>query len=269
MTQLLVSVRSVAEAETALAGGADIIDVKEPYRGSLGKADDKIVTAIVEHVAARRPVSAALGELFDLPETLGLSRCDYIKVGLAGCTARSDWQERLAELASPSPPRLVAVAYADAARAQSPPVRAVLDFAIRHGCAALLIDTWSKDGRGLLHWLSIEQLTELRRACADARLPLAVAGSLLIAQIERLRAVEPDIIAVRTAACRAGRRDGEIDLARVQGLARICRAGQARRGTGPSPVLSTEYSVPATSGPSACSGTGCFSSPLPAPPTGS
>src|SRR5207244_3970459 len=32
--QLLVSVRSVAEVEPALAGGAALIDVKEPTRGS-------------------------------------------------------------------------------------------------------------------------------------------------------------------------------------------------------------------------------------------
>ena len=36
---LLVSVRSGAEAEAALAGGADLIDVKEPTRGALGRAD--------------------------------------------------------------------------------------------------------------------------------------------------------------------------------------------------------------------------------------
>ena len=36
---LLVSVRDAAEAELALAGGADVIDVKEPNRGSLGAAE--------------------------------------------------------------------------------------------------------------------------------------------------------------------------------------------------------------------------------------
>ena len=37
-TRLLVSVRSAAEAEEALAGGAALIDVKEPANGPLGKA---------------------------------------------------------------------------------------------------------------------------------------------------------------------------------------------------------------------------------------
>ncbi len=42
MTRLLVSVRSAAEAEIALSAGADLIDVKEPSRGSLGAADPAV-----------------------------------------------------------------------------------------------------------------------------------------------------------------------------------------------------------------------------------
>ena len=41
---LLVSVRSAAEALAALAGGADVIDVKEPNQGSLGAADDDTIS---------------------------------------------------------------------------------------------------------------------------------------------------------------------------------------------------------------------------------
>lgn len=63
--RLLVSVRSAAEAEAALAGGADLIDIKEPTRGSLGRADDRVIADILRQVAGRRPVSAALGELWD------------------------------------------------------------------------------------------------------------------------------------------------------------------------------------------------------------
>ena len=59
MTQLLVSVRSAAEAESAAAGGAGLIDVKEPSRGAMGKADDRTIADVVRAVAGRRPVSAA------------------------------------------------------------------------------------------------------------------------------------------------------------------------------------------------------------------
>src|SRR6266496_2650971 len=96
---LLVSVRSVAEALTALAGGADVIDVKEPSRGSLGAADDDTISAVVRAVNGRAPVSAALGELVDLigspigdgTPTL-VDGVSLFKIGLARCRALNDWQ---------------------------------------------------------------------------------------------------------------------------------------------------------------------------------
>src|SRR5438128_1572682 len=66
---LLVSVRSAAEAEIAIGAGAALIDVKEPSRGPLGRADDTTIAAVVKQVAGRRPVSAALGELPAYEET--------------------------------------------------------------------------------------------------------------------------------------------------------------------------------------------------------
>ena len=65
-TGLLVSVRSADEADAALAGGADLIDCKEPARGPLGVAEPEVVAAILDRVAGqdatawRGPVRGAL-----------------------------------------------------------------------------------------------------------------------------------------------------------------------------------------------------------------
>ena len=76
--RLLVSVRDAAEAAAALAGGAALIDVKEPARGSLGRADAATIAAVVAAVGGRVPVSVALGELreaiLDVPEYPAASR---------------------------------------------------------------------------------------------------------------------------------------------------------------------------------------------------
>ena len=92
-TRLLVSVRSAEEARAALAGGADLIDIKEPAHGALGAADRAAMIAIVAAVAGHVPVSAALGELAN-PAQLDASLAGQIafaKFGLAGCgeTGRS------------------------------------------------------------------------------------------------------------------------------------------------------------------------------------
>src|ERR1700678_3944537 len=92
---LLVSVRAVEEAAAALAGGADLIDVKEPNRGSLGRADDAVIAAVVAIVAGRRPVSAAMGELRDRGPPFPGPELAYQKWGLSGCGGRlvHCWQQ--------------------------------------------------------------------------------------------------------------------------------------------------------------------------------
>src|SRR3954462_13918444 len=86
--QLLVSVRDAAEAVVALAGGAGLIDVKEPVRGPLGRADAATMAAVVHVVGGRVPISAALGELRECP-LAGLAAqlprgISLVKWGLAG-----------------------------------------------------------------------------------------------------------------------------------------------------------------------------------------
>ena len=63
--QLLVSVRDEIEAEAAVAGGADIIDAKEPLAGALGAVSCEVLRAIVAAVRGARPVTAALGDAAD------------------------------------------------------------------------------------------------------------------------------------------------------------------------------------------------------------
>jgi uncharacterized protein (UPF0264 family) len=240
-TRLLVSVRSAAEAEAALQGGADLIDVKEPARGPLGQADDATLVAVIARVAGRRPVSAARGELVPdvrLPHRRGLS---YVKWGLAGWLGRPGWRDILRPLradAGPAGPGVVVAAYADWCRAAAPPVEEVAAFAREQPGSILLIDTYDKgrqrpatNGLTLLDWLPLPALTALCASCREAGVYVAVAGSLGPGQVAAVRAARPDWLAVRGAACRGGR-DGTVSAALVRALARLlAEPGRvARRG---------------------------------------
>jgi uncharacterized protein (UPF0264 family) len=218
---LLVSVRTAAEAEAALAGGAALIDVKEPARGSLGRADAATVAAVLRAVASRRPVSAALGELVESPDPMPHSGLSYVKWGLSGCGEQADWRGALrrAARALPDSWRPVAVAYADWRRATSPSPAEVCAFACEQRWGAFLLDTWRKDGSTLLDWCSFPALFEMRERCRAAGVPVALAGSLGADQMRVLRPLRPDWFAVRGAACRGGRRTGTIDAGLVRRLA--------------------------------------------------
>ena len=62
---LLVSVANAEEAAAALAGGADIIDAKNPAAGALGAVPGRVFREIRSVVGMARPVTAALGDASD------------------------------------------------------------------------------------------------------------------------------------------------------------------------------------------------------------
>jgi uncharacterized protein (UPF0264 family) len=225
-----VSVRSEAEAHEALIGGATIIDVKEPSRGSLGMAPCSVWAAVRRAVPDPVTVSVALGELSEwtawpdrsIPAA-SWSGIGFRKLGLAG--AGPDWPDRWRAVrrqldadpvAEPdSRPGWVAVVYLDWEHARAPAPDAVIDdAAAADGCRGVLFDTWDKARRAVLagdvpRW--IERVRESGRF-------VALAGSLDEAAIRRLRPLAPDIFAVRGAACRGGVRGGAIDRERVARL---------------------------------------------------
>ena len=68
--QLLVSVRSASEVEPALAGGADIIDAKEPANGSLGAVSPATLSRVASRVPAFQELSIALGDVMSIAEVI-------------------------------------------------------------------------------------------------------------------------------------------------------------------------------------------------------
>jgi uncharacterized protein (UPF0264 family) len=233
MAQLLVSVRSAAEAEAALAGGAALIDVKEPTRGALGRADDAVIDDVVRAVAGRAPVSAALGELETAlwePFPSALESLAFVKWGAAGYRGNEQaWAVelhlelgKLREAAASCRP--VAAAYADWRRAKAPPPDEVCAFACRWEVGAFLIDTWGKDGSTLLSWLSEHEAQRLCERAQAAGVRVALAGALGVAEIRRLLPARPDWFAVRTAVCQGRRRNTVVEEGKVRQLAQLLAA---------------------------------------------
>jgi uncharacterized protein (UPF0264 family) len=221
-TGLLVSVRSADEVEAALAGGADLIDVKEPTRGPLGMAEAEVVAGVVDAVGGRVPVSAALGEwspnaLTEAHWHLEL-KLDYVKWGLAGYAPTPGWGEDLLDTRRelPAGMEMVAVAYADWERAKSVPPAEVVRFAKRFRFRALLLDTWGKDGKTLLDFLKPAEVADLVGSAGRVGMTTAVGGSLRPEHLKQLKGVSPTYYAVRASACAGGKRDGVIDAARVK-----------------------------------------------------
>ena len=246
MTQLLVSVRSATEAIAAMAGGADIVDVKEPHRGSLGCASPNVIFEVSKALRARPghpPLSIALGELREwdsdsrdeLRRTIEATAPRFLKIGLArtqsgsilnltaaadrfGTIATASWFDEWRQLRSTiaGPSAWVAVAYADAEQAGSPSVDDVLSAAITTDCSVLLIDTYSKDARSLFAHLATSELMAIRERTSRHGLKLALAGQISLANLPDVVPIQPDIVAVRGAVCDAGDRTATVSAKLVQ-----------------------------------------------------
>jgi (5-formylfuran-3-yl)methyl phosphate synthase len=225
--RLLVSVRNASEAAAAVAGGADIVDAKDPSNGPLGQVSFVALASIASAVAGSAPVSAALGEICrdDVgggAQAAARVQAAFVKVGFAGMRGRLDAAAGALAAAHTSAAALVLVAYADYARIEALSPDEVIVLADRSGAAGVLIDTCDKCGPGLTALMTSDALRSfVARARGRGRI-VAVAGSLTIDDLERVRDAGADIAGVRGAACDNGR-NGVVSESRVRALGRALR----------------------------------------------
>jgi uncharacterized protein (UPF0264 family) len=229
--QLLVSVRLPIEVESALHGGADIIDAKEPARGSLGAVAPAALAEIVERIPPHVDLSIALGDVSTsediwnaitrLPELAREGRV-YLKLGFARVSSFERVRALLeaatrAARCHPASPGIVAVAYADSAFAGTIPPALVCRAAASASARGMLLDTYLKDRGNLFTWIRPTELSGLIARARWSGLLVAVAGSLTLEHLRAVGAARPDIVGVRGAACSGGR-EGVISLRKVRQL---------------------------------------------------
>ena len=246
--RLLVSVRSAAELGAAVAGGADLIDAKEPTQGSLGPVSPEVLAAIARALAPKIPLSIALGDPGTATEAAAAvsgalavagARTGgiYLKLGLAGARNLPSGRGLLeaavqstmqAAARSSASVFVIAVAYADHAVAGAPARHAVSRVAAEVGAHGILLDTWRKDGRDLFHHVDAHALREWIEESGRLGLLVALAGSLGLEGVRAAAALPADVVGVRGAAC-AGGRSGEVQEQRVRALRRVLREGEGAR----------------------------------------
>ncbi len=228
--KLLISVRDEHEAATAVAGGADVVDIKNPDEGSLGAAEPHVITAVVRVIPAGIDVSASIGDVPNLPGTvalagLGAALCGvrFVKVGLRGTRTPAEAARLLEALRDAlrlanGRVGLVACAYADADQIGSldPILLPHTAAPFVEGC---MIDTAIKDGRSLFQHLPDSATARFIEGCRDGGLISALAGSMKAEDLGRVRAHGADIVGVRSAACVSGR-SSALSLEKVRALKR-------------------------------------------------
>jgi uncharacterized protein (UPF0264 family) len=235
--RLLVSVRSALEVAPAVAGGAEIVDAKEPSAGSLGAVSLPALRAIARRLPPGMPLSVALGDPADVAAVArAIASLDeleprpveaYVKLGLAAAGDLAGARALVAgalESAGRSTlrPAVIVVAYADHERAGTPAPWIVSRLAASVGARGVLLDTYLKDGRDLFRHIGEAELAEWIADARGAGLLVALAGSLSVDGVRRAADLPAHIVGVRGAACDGGR-EGHVTEERVRALESVLR----------------------------------------------
>lgn len=229
MTSLLVSPRNLTEALATFRGGADIIDVKNPEEGSLGANFPWVIAEIREAIPERLSVSAAVGDIPDLPGTASQAAfgalkagADIIKVGLEGPKEKARVLNLMNEVVkavkeTSNSAQVVACGYGDYQRARTITASLIPKVTHESGADVAMLDTAIKDGKSLTQFLSIDELSDFVEEAHSLGVQAALAGSLGYEEISKLKPLQPDVIGIRGAVCENGdRRRGSISEASVR-----------------------------------------------------
>ena len=230
--RLLASVADPEEAELAIVGGADIVDLKDPVRGALGALPLPTIRAVLARIAGRRLASATVGDLPADPvlvsaaiRATAATGVDYVKIGLF---SEAHVRSCLPVVADLSPGiSMVVVLFAD----RDPPIADLAPFA-QAGAVGVMLDTADKGGGALLDRLDRDVLAAFVRQARGLGLLCGLAGSLRLAHLPALLPLAPDYLGFRGALCDSDQRIRALDPERLRAVRQAIDPRSRRQWSG-------------------------------------
>jgi len=236
--KLLISPQNIKEGIEAIAGGADIVDVKNPKEGSLGANFPWVIKEVKQLIQDNNnecvELSCTLGEMPNFPGSMALAaygaaslNVDYIKVGLNGVQTIQKAIDLLENIVHAvkmcnSKIRIVIVGYGDYIRVNSIEPQLVVEAAVAVKADIVMLDTAIKDGKTLFDFQTVQQLEEFINTAHKHQLMVALAGSLQSQNLPIVKKLGADFVGLRGAACQNNNRDtGYITRERVRELVKI------------------------------------------------
>ncbi|MFC7053146.1 (5-formylfuran-3-yl)methyl phosphate synthase [Hansschlegelia quercus] len=219
MTGFLASVASLEETALVRAGGADIVDLKDPSRGALGAWDVDSLREAVElwrtWSSPKPMLSATIGDqpmqanaVRNAAESVAAAGVPIVKLGVF---ADGDARACFAALASlTSRAKLIAVFFGDLR-----PDAALLDSVAEAGFYGAMLDTADKAAGGLRRHMDQAAIGRFVSRAKTLGLLTGLAGSLTLEDVPALTQLAPDYLGFRGALCSGGRA-GRIDIGQVE-----------------------------------------------------
>ena len=213
---LMVSVQDLDEALEAVAGGADIVDVKNLREMMVGSNFPPVIREVRNAFPKQVHVSVTLGVVPDQVGTVAMAvygagalAATSVKVGFV----QSNYETALRILRESRralegfDTKLIAATFADSHLYQGLDPTIVVKLGRESRSDGILIDTLVKDGRNLFDFLGEGRLKELVLEAKEAGMSTALSGALKVTNLDTLVRINPDIVGVRGAVCTRGDRE--------------------------------------------------------------
>lgn len=216
---LMVSVQNLQEAQEALAGGADIVDVKNLQEALVGSAHPVTVKEVRDAVPPLHHASVTLGVVPNQAGTVamatytaGLLDATSVKVGFMKTEYAQAVEILLAchEALEGFETKLIGSLFADNPIYEGLEPLKMVDLAREGHCDGFLVDTLTKDGRNLFDFLSEDELRQMVFEGKRLGLSTALSGHLKLDDLDELARINPDIVGVRGAVCNKGHRENGV-----------------------------------------------------------
>ena len=190
---LMVSVQNLQEAQEALAGGADIVDVKNLQEALVGSAHPVTVKEVRDAVPPLHHASVTLGVVPNQAGTVamatytaGLLDATSVKVGFMKTEYSQAVEILLAcrEALEGFETKLIGSLFADNPIYEGLEPLRMMDLAREGNCDGFLVDTLTKDGRNLFDFLSEDELRQMVFEGKRLGLSTALSGHLRLDDLD-------------------------------------------------------------------------------------
>lgn len=221
--RLLISFKNLNEISTKTLDFIDIIDLKNPKKGSIGSWNINDISKVVKIYKGKKKISATLGDIYNSGSVLKKLKkfdelnLDFIKFGFF-LNERNELENFIEKIGSDFfTTDLVGVVFVEN--------KPLMDFAFNNlkkiknsGVNYLLLDTYSKSSGDLLTFCSIDFLKDFIKKASYYKLTIGLAGRLKESQIPQLIDLNPSIIGFRSAVCKESNRNANICFEKVKNI---------------------------------------------------
>ena len=198
MSKILASIKNISEAKILINSEIDIIDLKDPSNGALGKLENNDIKDIINFIDKKKLTSSTIGDLPNdgdliskIVDELSNTDIDFIKIGVY----ENNYINTLSKIKSCK--KLIAVFFAD----KFLPTNKEILILKKSGFSGVMIDTSNKNSGNLFNHISDIDVRNFILNAKKLNLLTGIAGSINSSHINQIVKLNPNYMGFRGALC--------------------------------------------------------------------